>query len=232
MTYFNLGFVDRNVPGGTHILMLYDYLEELSDILPLFFGGGLMQKEAVVIIYPNSQVKEKIREGLRELVDLDKYEADHKIIYYHYRKAYYDGGEINPRKLYRIIYRNIAESYMDVDGIRVAGDMSWITETEFTNIVKVAKGVKEKIEKKEIIILNTFPVNLIKPCEMIELIQSYTILLYKKDDKWLLSEAKERTITQTELDKLEIFTKFAVDREKKITELKDKIRELEESQKI
>ena len=67
---FPLGFVDKEIVGGTHMVFLYDSEQDLFDILPLFFSRGLTNKELCLVIYPNMDSKEKMEKEISKLLPI------------------------------------------------------------------------------------------------------------------------------------------------------------------
>lgn len=226
---FDLGFTIKNVPGGTRMVMLYDDFQDLIEIMPLFFAQGLKNKEKCLLIYPNNKVKEIMKKEISKFLKLNSLKEEKNFELINYKEFYYNKDQIDPDKPIKIIDKKLnVVDYTDVDGIRALGDMSWIDNKVFNEIINVEKGVTKKYLSKDILFLVTYPVHNLSASEIIEIIQSYVVVLYKKDDMWSLSETIERTSMQAEIKDLKKFTNLAINRELEMVKLKEENRKLKE----
>jgi hypothetical protein len=230
---FPLGFLDKEIVGGTHMVFLYDSEQDLYDILPLFFARGLTNKELCLVIYPDEEKKEKIEKEISKMVPLDKYKdklefIDYKIFYTDAKKL-----RVDKNNTFHILHNKLKSiDYQDIDGVRILGDMSWINNQVFNDLIDVEKELTEKYFKKNLLMICSYPLKKLSAAEIIEIIQSHNVVLYRKNNQWVLSETVERKRMDAEIEDIKSFNKMAVDRELKMIELKDKIKELEKNQKI
>lgn len=228
--YTPLGFMKENVPKGSHIIFLYENEIDLLKIFPPFFAAGLKNNEFCLVIYPTLGLKQKIIERLERLVELERYINEKKIEFVYYKDFYFKNNIFCHEKVFEIIEKklNIVE-FGGVDGIRGAGDMSWVEDDLFKKVLVYEKGITEKYSKMEVLILCAYPVRKLSIPDLVDVLQSHMLVLYKKDKKWCLSETVERKVLMREINNLERFTRVAVDRELKMVKLKKKISELKEN---
>ncbi len=226
--YNPLGFMKGEVEQGTHIVMLYEKISDLLEIFPSFFASGLKNNELCIVVYPNTALKQKIKKEISRIVDLQKYTKEKKIEFIHYKTFYFKNNIFTKEKVYRLIDKKLNSiGFKDIDGIRAAGDMSWVKSKLLKKVLVYEKGLTEKYSKRLILLMCTYPVKNISIPDLIDVIQSHNMILYKTDKKWHLSEPTERRILKSEVENLEKFTKFATNRELKMIELKERIAKLE-----
>lgn len=232
MKYIPLGFVKGSVEIGTHIVMLYENEKELLEIFPPFFAAGLLNNELCIVVYPNLRLKQELHEKLAKLVDIDFYIKKKKIEFVYYKNFYFRNCIFNKEKIYWLIDKKIKQvGFKDFDGLRTTSDMSWVNSKFFKKILIYEKGLTKKYKKSPILFICAYPINKLTIPELVDVLQSHMLILYKKDRKWCLSETMERRILMKEIQNLEKFTKLAVGRELKMIKLKEKVEKLEKQLK-
>lgn len=229
---FALGINGYVVDPGAHIVLFYNEEDELLEVFPHYFAEGLKNNECCVVIYPHDNLKEKITSEIAKIVPIEKYVSEKKIEFVHYKKFYFEKDQFKDVCAYKHLDKKLNHvDYNDVDGVRGAGDMSWIRTGSFKDIVCCEKGLTEKCAKNKVVLMCSYPLKLLKPWEIIEIVQSHALILYKSGKKWQLSETIERKIMQNEIEDLEKFTKLAIGREIRMSELKKEINELKAPKK-
>lgn len=227
-----LGFIKRNVELGAHIVLLYEKESELLEIFPPFFAAGLKNNELCIVVYPSLKLKQKIEKKLSRLVNLKNYIKENKIEFVHYKKFYFKNNVFSEEKVYQLIDKKLNSiGFKDVDGVRGAGDMSWVTDKSLKKVLVYEKDLTKKYNKAHMLLMCSYPMKKLSTPDIVDIIQSHNLILYKKGKKWHLSEPTERRILKEEIEGLEKFTKFATGRELKMIELKERIAELEEQLK-
>jgi hypothetical protein len=227
--YTDLGFMKKNVEWGAHIVFLYEDEADLLKIFPPFFAIGLKNNEFCVVIYPNLRLKQKLEKRIAKLVDLDYHIKEKRILFIHYKDFYFKNNIFKKEKIYKFIDEKLNHiGFKDYDGLRSAGDMSWVKDKLLKKVLVYEKGLTKKYSNARILLMCAYPVKKLPIPDLIDVIQSHVLILYKKDKKFYLSETTERRILKGEIENLERFTKLAVDRELRMLELKKKNAELEE----
>lgn len=230
--HFPLGFMKRHVEQGAHIVMLYENEADLLKIFPPFFVAGLKNNELCIIIYPNLKLKEKLKKKIARIIDTEHYIKEKKIEFVHYKDFYFKNNIFTKEKIYKLIDKKLNHiGFKDFDGIRAAGDMSWVKDKLLKKVLVYEKGLTKKYGKVRVVLMCSYPVEKLPISDLIDIVQSHNLILYKKDKKWYLSETVERRVLKEEIQDLERFTKFAVNRELKMVELKKRIAELEKKLK-
>lgn len=232
MKYVPLGFVKRNVELGTHIIMLYENENDLLEIFPPFFAAGLLNNELCIVVYPNLKLKQKLIKDLAKLVDIEHYMNGKKIKFIYYKKFYFKNNVFCKEKVYKLIDKKLNQiGFKDFDGIRGATDMSWVEDAFLKKILIYEEGITEKYRKSHVLIICAYPIKKLAIPDLIDVLQTHILILYKKDKKWCLSETMERAVLKEEIQNLERFTKIAVGRELKMIKLKKRISKLEKQLK-
>nr|MCK4929900.1 MEDS domain-containing protein [Nanoarchaeota archaeon] len=227
-----LGFIKKSVENGAHIVMLYENEADILRIFPPFFATGLKNNELCIIIYPNLRLKQKLKKKLTELVNLKDYIKEKKVEFVYYKNFYFKNNVFSKEKVYKLIDKKLNHiGFKDIDGIRAAGDMSWIKDKLLKEVLICAKEVTKKYRKAPVLLMCSYPIEKLSIVDLIDVIQSHNLILYKKDKKWYLSEPTERRVLKEEIQDLERFTKLAVGRELDMIKLKKKIAKLEKQLK-
>jgi hypothetical protein len=229
--FFPLGFVEKSVPSGTHMVLLYEERNDLFEIFPLFFAKGLENNELCIVIYPDQDTKQEMEKRIAKIISIEKFVKEGRLEFIDH-ESFYLHEESNCKAALKIIDKKIHEkAHTNVDGIRALGDLSWISEKNFHDIICLEKDLTEKYFSKEVLLLCSYPISRLSPAELIEVIQSHMVIMYKKGGKWQISETVERTILNTQIDNLEKFTKLTVDRELKMIDLKKQIKDFEDEKR-
>jgi hypothetical protein len=230
--YIPLGFVKGSVGLGAHIVMLYENEKDLLEIFPPFFAAGLLNNELCIVVYPDLKLKRKLLEQLAKLVDISYYIKEKKIKFVYYKTFYFKNNIFNKEKIYKLIDKKLnCIGFKDFDGIRGAGDMSWVRSRFFKKVLVYEKGITEKYNKKHFTLICAYPMKKLAIPDIVDVLQSHILILFKRDKKWHLSETVERRYLKEEIQNLEKFTKFAVDRELIMLKLKKRISTLEKQLK-
>ncbi len=230
--YANLGFMKKNVEWGAHIVFLYENESDLLKIFPPFFAAGLKNNELCIVVYPNLSLKQKLEESLAKLIDLKHFINEKKITFIYYKDFYFKNNIFRKEKVYNLIDKKVNHiGFEDIDGLRTAGDMSWVKDKLFKKVLVYERGITEKYNKLHVIFMCAYPVKELPIQDLIDTTQSHALILYKKDKKFYLSEAIERRVLKEKIEDLERFTKVATNRELRMIELKKNIAELEKELK-
>ena len=230
--YTDLGFMKKNVEWGAHIVFLYENESDLLNIFTPFFATGLKNNELCIVVYPNLSLKQKLEESLAKLIDLKGFIKEKKIIFVYYKDFYFENNILKKEKIYKFIDKKINHiGFEDIDGLRTAGDMSWFKDKSFKKFLVYERGLTEKYSKAHTIIMCAYPIKKLPIQDLIDVIQSHTLILYNKNEKFCLSETTERRVLEEKIEDLERFSEAATNRELRMIELKKNIAELEKELK-
>jgi hypothetical protein len=226
---FQLGFASKSVPGGTHIAVLYEKEAELIELFSRYFAEGLKDNEICVVVYKDVGFRNKMEEEVSKIFPKENQSHNLCVEYVHYEEFYLDDDRFDSSKPIGLTDKKLLDKrHLEGAGIRTMGVMSWVSDKDFDDVIRYEKVLTERYFKENLIISCAYPTKNITIPHIIKILQSHTLVLYKEDDIWKMSETVERNRMQKEIDGLEQFTKLAIDRELKMTELKEKLRKLEE----
>jgi hypothetical protein len=229
---FALGFADKTVPCGTHIAVLYEKEAELIGIYSKYFARGLKNDEICVVFYEDEGFRKKLEDEISKIFPIEKQDHNRRVEFVRYKDFYLNDGKFDSSIPIRLIDKKLEDNrYMVGAGIRVLGVTSQINSKEFDDVIHYERALTDRYFKESLIISCAYPTKSISIPNLVKILQSHTLVLYKEQGKWKMSETVERDKMRTEINSLEQFTKFAVGRELKMAELKEKIRRLEESRK-
>jgi MEDS: MEthanogen/methylotroph, DcmR Sensory domain len=136
----------REMPSGTHAVLVYDSRENKRDVLfdHLKLGAG---KEGLVYVC-SEESKSEIREEMKSSgIDVTSLEAKGDLAIKGYDEVYVVGGEVNTPGIVSG-FSNLAWSYSHrgMDGIRAAGEMScFFREGKVRELLEYEKSLHRKL---------------------------------------------------------------------------------------
>lgn len=222
-----LGPDNLQVEAGSHIIMLYQQEPELLEVLPAFFSEGLKNDDFCALVYTEEETLNEIKDSLEKKYKIEKENLEVNFGSIPYQEFYFENGQFDAYKIYEKIESLIKKKYIQVRPIRSAGDMRWVSKDIFNELYYYEVGLSDKFNSKNIILLCAYYVKKLSVEQIIKLIQSHLLILFKEGESWKMSETVERDIYEKRIDELEKFKKFSVGRELTMIELKEKIKELE-----
>jgi hypothetical protein len=220
-----LGIVDKKINAGTHITLIYENDSILSEAFLSYFEAGLKNHETCIMTYADERLEDDLKRSLEEKLGLERRIMDSNFISIHYKEFYFKGDEIAPEKVYETLDEKL-NSVRDFSSIRTAGQMNWVRGDYFDMICNYEESLTERYNKDKILILCAYDARKLSTSQIIKMIQSHMLILFKEGDSWKLSETVERNISDQKIAELEKFTRFAIGRENRISELKKQIEDL------
>ncbi|MEM5794200.1 MAG: MEDS domain-containing protein [Candidatus Aenigmatarchaeota archaeon] len=218
----NLGFCPVEVGIGSHMVMLYEEEGELLDALSKFFVTGLKNNEFCIFLYPREELAKKIEEK----IGLEKSLKEKRMHFIYYKNFYFKGNRFSKKNAY-ILIKNALDEII-VKGLKLlrgASEMSWVINTNlFKKVVNFENEITEKFSDSKVLFVCAYPVRSLSTPDLIDIIQSHMMLIYKKGRKWCVSETVERKILKGKIEDLEKFYKIAIKRELELKKLKEKIK--------
>ena len=215
---------DTKAEVGSHIIFLYQAKSELLDVLSDYFIEGLKNNNACLMVIPSDNLADEINGEIGRKDILNKEQLKEKLVFIKHKKFYFSNGKFDPNKVFEMIDKQLDKN---ISMIRSAGDCSWVDKAIFNDFYQYEVALTERYNSKNILLLCAYFSKQLEIEQIIKLIQSHMLILFKEGASWKISETVERKIYDQKIEELEKFTKFAVGRELKMTELKKKIEQLE-----
>lgn len=223
---------DMKVDVGSHIIFLYKKESELKDVLFNYTYEGVNNNDLCILIVSDPGIVESLKNEIKNR-RISKEVIDKLITTLKVSDFYLEGGKFEKERTLKKLDKLIEEN--PAVRIRVAGQAEWADCTIFDEWHQYETEVTERYCDKNIILLCAYDLNRLDFENIIKLIQSHMLILYKDGSKWKISETVERKIYEQKIDELENVTKHSVDRELRMVELKQTIdrlkKELDEYKK-
>jgi len=218
---------DKNLKAkaGSHIVLLYQDESELIDALSDYFSEGITNNNSCAMACQNDNLQDKIIKQIESKKILTRKQIQEKIVFINTKKFYYSKKKFNANSTYKKIDESIAKDRLC--GLRAAGDMRWVNNNNFNDVHQYEIELSSRYNTENVLFICAYSLKDISTFQLIKIIQSHSLILFKENGKWELSHPIEKDISEHKIDDLERFTKHAVDRELRMIELKEKITKLE-----
>ena len=214
---------DMKVDVGSHIIFLYKEESELRDVLFNYAYEGVKNNDLCIIIVSDPHIVDDLKKEISDK-KISREKIDKLITSLKVSDFYLEDGKFEKdrtlAKLDKLIKANPAVR------IRAAGQADWVDSGCFDEFNRYEAAVTERFCNQNIIILCAYDLNRLDFENIIKLIQSHMLILYKEGSNWKISETVERKIYEQKIDELESVTKHSVDRELRMVELKETIEKL------
>lgn len=170
-----------DVPWGTHICFLYNSKEEIFEIVGPYIKEGLNNNELCVWIYSDNTSFIEAKDSIKEhVLDVDQYIEKGQLRIFSYKEWYLINGSFNEKGVIRRwdeIYE-YAVNY-GYDGLRVAGDTSWLRKDEFRIFAKYEKSLNRIVPRKAFIVNCLYDINKSAFDDYIEIVRDHGIVITK-----------------------------------------------------
>ncbi|MEK6968179.1 MAG: MEDS domain-containing protein [Nanoarchaeota archaeon] len=212
------------VEEGAHIIYLYEDETELLDIFSRFYTQGLINNDLCITIDSDDGFSKRLIEDIEAKSGMDMNQLKSKIMHISHKDFYFNNGAFNANRVFGVVDDLISKNVLT---IRCAGTSGWIDKTFFNEFCEYETAFTKRYHNNNVLVLCAYSLKQLDVAQIIKLIQSHTLILFKEGHSWKISETVERKIYNQQIEDLENFTKFAVDRELKMIDLKKRITQLE-----
>jgi signal transduction histidine kinase len=175
-----------DLPWGAHCCLFYESEKDLLKVLVRYFEQGLLANERCLwVTSETAGVKQAIEALKKSLPNLDSYLKRGRLEIFSRHEWYTIGG--------RFEYRRVLEQWIQrcndakahgCDGLRVTGDVSWLTQALWKKFVAYEAGLQSTINKFRMRAVCTYPVTKCKPAEVIEVVKNHGCVMVKCSKRW------------------------------------------------
>ncbi len=202
----------------SHMAFFYEKEKKASSILSKYFIQGIDNGDVCIMVFKSKKMLEDLMKNLGEY--------SKKMIFIPYKKFYLTKGRFVKSEVLKRI-KKLVDSYPS-RRIRACGDMSWVDSGFFVKVNDYESEVSKKYCDSNNTLICAYSPDSLKINELIKLIQSHTAILFRDNGRLVISETVERDFFEPKIEELEKFSSVSVNRELKMVELKNRIKELEE----
>jgi hypothetical protein len=174
------------VPWGTHICHLYSNRKDLLNILVPYFKTGLENNELCVWVTSKPLLSDDAILSLKKTVDsLDYYSNKGQLEVMDADRWYRTSGKLDcGSALIDLVEKAKFSFTKGFDGLRIAGNCSWIKRKEW-EAFKVYEASVDNISKEyNVIAICSYQQERLSALEMINLVDNHQYVLVKKISNW------------------------------------------------
>jgi PAS domain S-box-containing protein/putative nucleotidyltransferase with HDIG domain len=190
-----------SVPWGTHICHFFATKEDLIDVLIPYFKTGLDNNELCIWVTSEPLLAEEAKEALAKLYsNPDDYFSDGQIEIIDASEWYIRTQESDYQKLLRDLFER-SELSLDsgFDGLRVAGNCSWLQRKDRDAFVQYEASVDSIISKHKMVAICSYPINKLTASDMIDVVNNHRCCLIRGNGDWQVIESTGRRMLEHKL---------------------------------
>ena len=168
---------------GSHYCLFYQNSKDLIDILIPYFKTGLMNNEFCIWVISGELDERTTKESLEKAIpDFVKHLERGQIEIIHYNEWYLTDGSFNADKVLDAWRKKLDQALdMCCNGMRVAGDVSWLKEKEWENLIEYENRVNTLINKLQMIAVCSYSLDKYSPFELVDVINNHHSILIKRN---------------------------------------------------
>ena len=191
-------------PWGTHLCQVYETKDDLLDTLVPYFKAGLASNEHCVWIIANPLTETEARAALGEAVPvLDRHFAERSIEIVLARDWYFEDDPFSPMSTMKRWKEKLADALgRGYDGLRVAGQVSWLSATQWKALCDYEKALDESMSNQPMIVLCTYPAGITGAAEILAAARTHHVSLTPRHAQWEVFEPATVHPAQEEIPRL------------------------------
>ena len=193
--------VPGEVPWGTHFCQFYETQHNLLEVQTCYFHRGLADNERCLWVTSQGSGAEEATAALRQVVpDLQERIGRGQIEFLDYRQWYLRGGQFDANSVLRALLEKesaaLAEGY---EGLRVAGDMSWLDETHWDAFGKFEADCNDAIGSRRILLLCAYCLDQCPGIVMFDVLRNHPRVLIRRAGNWEVVLSPQQKVTEDAL---------------------------------
>ncbi len=183
-----------DVPWGTHISHLYNTKADLIEIIVPYFKAGLQSNELCVWVTAEPLGVDEAMKALRKTTrNLDDFISTGQIAILDHSEWYTTAGRFDAEHVLELwvdrVYEAVARGF---NGLRVAGNMSWVEQSSWRDIANYEAECEAAVSKYRILAICSFCVDKCTSAQIAEVVQNHRLTLARSGDAWQATESSER----------------------------------------
>ena len=181
------------VPWGTHLCQFYETKQDLLDILVPYFKAGLENNELCMWITAESFNEEEAKQAMSKAVpDFGRYLEGGRIEIVPYTQWYLKEGVFSRRRILNAWSDKLSQAlHNDYDGMRIAGNTSWLRKRDWRNFNKYEEEVNNVIGKHPMLAICAYSLSKCGANEIIDVVKNHRLTLIKRGGSWILQKSRE-----------------------------------------
>jgi PAS domain S-box-containing protein len=205
-------------PWGTHLCQFYETKDDLLGTLLPYFKAGLASNEHCVWVISNPLTATEATAALRQAVAaVDRHLAERSIEIVPAREWYFEDDTFDPTSAMKRWKEKLASALeRGYDGLRVAGQLSWLSATQWKGLCDYEKALDESVSNQPMIVLCTYPVGTTGAAEILAVTRTHRVSLARRHAQWeafepsTLNPAKAEILRKSEERWRAVFENSAV----------------------
>lgn len=183
-----------DVPWGTHFCGFYQDKQELIEILVPYFKAGLDNNEFCMWVTSEPLRPAEAKAALAAHVEnLETYIADGRLEILDQSERYTVGGKFEGgRVLQGFIDRHATATRLGFDGMRLSGNTSWLTQSDWQAFTEYEATVNAVIGKYRMLAFCTYSLSKCGAVEIMDVMSNHAFALTKRGGKWERIDSAER----------------------------------------
>ena len=181
------------VPWGTHLCQFYETKQDLLDILVPYFKAGLENNEFCMWITGESFNEEEAKQAMRgAMPDFGQYLEGGQIEIVPYTQWYLKEGVFSGRRILNAWSDKLSQAlHNDYDGMRIAGNTSWLRGRDWRNFNKYEEEANNVIGKNPMLAICAYSLSKCGASEVIDVLKNHRLTLIKRGSNWTLQKPRE-----------------------------------------
>ncbi|HBY04855.1 MAG TPA: hypothetical protein DEH07_10140 [Desulfotomaculum sp.] len=175
-----------SVPWDTHFCAFYKTKQDLADILIPYFTAGLQSNEYCILV-TSGLLDAKEAETLigESIPDLKYYLERKQIEIVSYLDWYFVDDIFNLEKAMEVLNKRHNQALaLGFEGLRIAGDMSWLSSKQIKDLCSYEKDSNKDILKNKILAVCTYSLDHCQVNQALDIIVNYRYALVRRDGCW------------------------------------------------
>jgi PAS domain S-box-containing protein len=191
-----------NIAWGTHLCIFYNTSDDLIDILVPYFKAGLENNELCIWVCWEPLFAQEATTALsKKLKDLSDYISKGQIEIVNYSKQHTTLGKIGFDDMVQFwVDKETLAFEKGFQGLRLAGNTSWLEPEEWTDFMKYESDVDEVIRLHPMIAICPYSLKKCGATEIMDIVSHHRFALIRRKGQWEVIRSAEEKRLKLALD--------------------------------